>query len=117
MGGTEEISERKDECLKTSTSCIEKRLLSMSAVDFRFIFLIISLFMHLSGHFLVFACYLGILLLYFFFSYSPSIRFKDKFGHGSSYAIDHGAHLFQYEKGSHVLSPLFVCSSFCTCSV
>ena len=42
---------RKDECLKTSASCTGKRLPGISIVDFLFIFLIISVFMHLSGRF------------------------------------------------------------------
>ena len=53
----------RDECLRRSK--MGKRLSGASTVDFLFIFLIISFFMHLSGGFLAFICYLGILLLCF----------------------------------------------------
>ena len=102
---------RKDECLKTSASCTGKRLPGISIVDFLFIFLIISLFMHLSGRFwLSFVTWVYYCSVFFVtFSWHS---LKDKSGYGSSYATDHEALWFQHEMGSHILSLLFVCLSF-----
>ena len=99
---------RKDECLKTSASCTGKRLPGISIVDFLFIFLIISLFMHLSGRFwLSFVTWVYYCSVFFVtFSWHS---LKDKSGYGSSYATDHEALWFQHEMGSHILSLLFVC--------
>ena len=81
---------RKDECLKTSASCTGKRLPGISIVDFLFIFLIISLFMHLSGRFwLSFVTWVYYCSVFFVtFSWHS---LKDKSGYGSSYATDHEA--------------------------
>lgn len=46
-----------------------------------------------SGSHLLFGYIIALLSL----SSSPGIHFKDKSGYGSSYATDHGAHLFQHE--------------------
>ena len=82
----------------------------MSIVDFLFIFLIISLFMNLSGGFwLSFVTWVYYCFIFFVIFSSHSL--KNKFGYGLSYATNHEAHWFQHEMGSHILSLLFACLS------
>ena len=55
--------------------------------------------MYLSGGFLALMLFGYIIALFFFLSSSLGVHFKDKSGYGSSYATDHGAHLFGHETG------------------
>ena len=65
--------------------------ITLSTVDFLFIFLIISLLMHLSGRFwLSFVTWVYYCFVFFVIFSWHSL--KDKSGYGSSYATDHEAH-------------------------